>query len=479
MRGSAGRGRARAAPRPAGHELVAPARSRTARRRRQRGRRRRRRAAATPGPQAGARGALDRPSARAARSASRSRPRPCGPRAQLLDQRAGVDPHRAGDLARCRRRRRSRSPSYSYCSAQRRAQRRALGLARHLAAQHDPLARRRRQVAARADRLAEAALDAARWRADVLDRRRRLQVAQVDARVAAEQDVGVEHAVGVGERLDAPHQLGGLRAPLVLDVGRHVAPGAVLGLQRAVVLVDDQRHELGHERLVAVAVRRLGEGRASAGSAGCRRRRGRRRRCRKPCSPSSAWISRVDSAIRSGGTQTSSMISAVPCGRITPTIPCMPSRTRQKSSISSCVAGERARGSSSSRPRARRARRASSAVELGLVVACAARRAAPRPRAGAPATPRGCRAASRPRRSASALTISSTAVAPAVDEALDRRGGGVDVGKNSRPVRVWRPCGTVSKHRLGDERQRALGPDEQPAEDLARGSSASRNAQSR
>ena len=46
---------------------------------------------------------------------------------------------------------------------------------------------------------------------------------------------------GSASSLDPPHQLGRLRAPLALDERRHVHAGAVLGLQRAVVLVDDQR----------------------------------------------------------------------------------------------------------------------------------------------------------------------------------------------------------------------------------------------
>ncbi len=58
----------------------------------------------------------------------------------------------------------------------------------------------------------------------------------------------------VGERLDLPHHRRRLLAPLELDVRRHVAPGAVLGLQRAVVLLDDQLDELRHERLVALDV---------------------------------------------------------------------------------------------------------------------------------------------------------------------------------------------------------------------------------
>ena len=76
---------------------------------------------------------------------------------------------------------------------------------------------------------------------------------------SAEQDVRAEHAVGIGEPLDPPHELGRLRAPLALHVRRHVAAGAVLGLQRAVVLVHHELHQLLHEGLVAVAVGGVGE----------------------------------------------------------------------------------------------------------------------------------------------------------------------------------------------------------------------------
>ena len=211
----------------------------------------------------------------AARSASHSGPLAVAVRAQLLDQLPGVDPERAGELAGAvggagvER-------VVLVLLEQRPLQRRACGLARHLAPQDDPLARRRRQVAARADRLAEAALDAGRRR--LLDRGRRFQVAQVGAGVAVEDDARAEHAVGIGEPLHPPHQLGRLLAPLALDVGGHVDPGPVLGLERAVVLADDQLDQLRHERLVALEVLLLGEvrrehevevpGRGVAGDAG-------------------------------------------------------------------------------------------------------------------------------------------------------------------------------------------------------------------
>ena len=50
-----------------------------------------------------------------------------------------------------------------------------------------------------------------------------------------------------------------LLAPLALDVRGHVHPGPVLGLQRAVVLAEDQLDQLRHERLVALEVLGLRE----------------------------------------------------------------------------------------------------------------------------------------------------------------------------------------------------------------------------
>ncbi len=71
--------------------------------------------------------------------------------------------------------------------------------------------------------------------------------------------------------------------------------------------------------------------------------------------------------MRAGGTQTSSMISELPCERIAPTIPCIPSRTSQKISVSSRSRVKRA-SSSSSQPAtaasARSSRPSSSATSV-------------------------------------------------------------------------------------------------------------------
>ena len=139
--------------------------------------------------------------------------------AQLLDQLAGVDRHRAGAHARavgraglrCRRTRTARAAPRAPAS---RAGWRAISRR-----SDDPLARRRRHVARRADRLAEAALDAL---GDAcLDLRRRLEVAQVDARVAVEHHPGARIPSGSASSLDLATSS---RSPCAPTRARRTAP---------------------------------------------------------------------------------------------------------------------------------------------------------------------------------------------------------------------------------------------------------------
>ena len=111
--------------------------------------------------------------------------------AETLFQRAGVDLHRARDRAGPVHRA-GLDPVVLVLVLQPGQQRRPLRLAGHLPAQHDPLPRRRGDVAAGADRLAEPALDAVSRL--VLDRRRRLERLEVDAVVAGQDHVRRQHA---------------------------------------------------------------------------------------------------------------------------------------------------------------------------------------------------------------------------------------------------------------------------------------------
>jgi len=70
-------------------------------------------------------------------------------------------------------------------------------------------------------------------------------------RVFAEHHVGVENALGVEQTLECPHQLVSVAAPFQLDKGRHIASGAVLGLERAAELHRHQLRDVIHKGLVA------------------------------------------------------------------------------------------------------------------------------------------------------------------------------------------------------------------------------------
>ncbi len=147
----------------------------------------------------------------------------------------------------------------------------------------------------------------------------------------------------------------------------------------------------------------------------------------------------------------------------------MPSRTRHSISISLALAGEARRlehavAPAGSRAPALRARRAR----------CSARRrgtrpAAPPTRAAAPSSASGVPGMFQAAAISVGATISSVALAPAATSAGTTAGGGVDVLEEA-PARA--SCGgrsgTRLEHRLGDERERALGADQQPPEDLQR-----------
>ena len=119
-----------------------------------------------------------------------------------------------------------------------------------LAPHHDALARGQGEIARRALRLAEAALDAAVH--DGVRAGERLQRGEVRAGVVVEDDARVEQAVRVEERLDAPHEAVRLGAPLQLHERRDVPARAVLALERPVVLRGHHRAHLVHEPRVAL-----------------------------------------------------------------------------------------------------------------------------------------------------------------------------------------------------------------------------------
>ena len=70
--------------------------------------------------------------------------------------------------------------------------------------------------------------------------------------IGIDDDAGIQQIVGIGQLLQPPHDLVAFASPLGLDEGRHVAAGAVLGLQRAVVAIDHQLHHIVDEVRVLI-----------------------------------------------------------------------------------------------------------------------------------------------------------------------------------------------------------------------------------
>ena len=129
--------------------------------------------------------------------------------------------------------------------------------ARQFAQHHDALPRGQGQFTRRTDRLTKATLDAAIDQG--IDPRHGLEVLDVDLGVLVQDHAGVEQPRGVEQGLDAVHQPIRLAAPFELHIGRDVAAGAVLRLERTVVLFDHQVTQLVHESAVTAHLGRIAQ----------------------------------------------------------------------------------------------------------------------------------------------------------------------------------------------------------------------------
>ena len=190
---------------------------------------------------------------------------------------------------------------------------------------------------------------------------------------------------------------------------------------------------------------------------------------RKPCSASSARISSAASAIRAGGTQTSSTISAVP-GRAQPADEAVQALADPPVELDRLVVAgelgpaERLRVEPVEHLRRRRLAR----LERRPRRRRRTRRAAPPTRAAAPSSTRGCRGSSWRRPSAPGR--------PSARPRSRRRRRGRRPARSRAAIESkWIQVSVVrgrQRHRLvdglGDEGERALGADEQAAEDLER-----------
>src|SRR5580658_9231413 len=94
----------------------------------------------------------------------------------------------------------------------------------------------------------------------------------MDFRVAGQDHVRSQDTLRVSEFLDSPHHAGGLLTPFRLDERSHVETGTMLGLERAVVLADDEVDEFRHEggvSLFGLWVAKVGDQREVKISVGC------------------------------------------------------------------------------------------------------------------------------------------------------------------------------------------------------------------
>ncbi|MNJ47555.1 hypothetical protein D3C77_427140 [compost metagenome] len=114
-----------------------------------------------------------------------------------------------------------------------------------IAPHDDALARAEGQPLGRANRLTEPALDA--FVDDLVGRRQRLEVLQVQLWIVRQHHTGVEDAGRVEQALELPHQLVGVVAPFQFHKRRHVAASAVFGLERAAVFHSHQLRNVVHE----------------------------------------------------------------------------------------------------------------------------------------------------------------------------------------------------------------------------------------
>ena len=69
--------------------------------------------------------------------------------------------------------------------------------------------------------------------------------------VVVEDNAWIEYIARVEKMFHLFHKAESIGAPFAFDVRSHIAPSAVLGFERAIVVVDDHSGYVVHKRLVA------------------------------------------------------------------------------------------------------------------------------------------------------------------------------------------------------------------------------------
>ena len=82
--------------------------------------------------------------------------------------------------------------------------------------------------------------------------RKRLEVRYVTLRVVVEDNARIEYIVRVEEMFHLFHKAESIGAPFAFDIRSHVATCAMLGLERAIVVVDNHSGNIVHQSLVTI-----------------------------------------------------------------------------------------------------------------------------------------------------------------------------------------------------------------------------------
>src|SRR5450631_4080410 len=109
----------------------------------------------------------------------------------------------------------------------------------------DTLPRRQRESVRRTLRLAKSTLNALVDEPVAL--RQRLQVLEMYVGIVVDDNTGIEQPLRVEQHLYLPHQRIGFGAPFEFDKRSDIAAGTMLGLERAVVFLDDHPAHRIHE----------------------------------------------------------------------------------------------------------------------------------------------------------------------------------------------------------------------------------------
>ena len=79
----------------------------------------------------------------------------------------------------------------------------------------------------------------------------RFEIREVATLIIVENHTWVEYSIGIEQSLYLAHNLEGIIAPLTANVRCHITACAVLGLERAIVAVENKLGNLLHKLLIA------------------------------------------------------------------------------------------------------------------------------------------------------------------------------------------------------------------------------------